>query len=123
MEVYARCTLRYIEDRANPVRCLDVANVNVRQTGRGRFTQFLSYLEQHNPCPLLYVENVHSKRFMMFFVRRGYATDTHVGRQDGPPSFYKRCSNGQKSHAVGKAGQGQDARQDQPAVDEDEGSQ
>ena len=88
MSIYLRNTERYINNECT--KTVDIGNVSVdsKHSGKGEFTRFLEWLEQHDAVSCIYVENVLTLRFCSFFERKGY---TKVGKkEDGCPSYFKK---------------------------------
>lgn len=75
MEVYVRHSRRRVPHGGDVVtlKCLDIGNANVYDTGKGIFsTQFLPQAIKLNPWDAVYAENVLTDRFANFFRKQGW---------------------------------------------------
>lgn len=74
IEVYVRKGVHFIADLGKPVRCLDVANIEVEEDQRrqGVFKTWLKKAEQICPFECVYIENVQNPVLHDFLVQTGY---------------------------------------------------
>jgi hypothetical protein len=90
IEVYVRHSHRAVDD--GYIACFDIANVQAKVRGKGRFTSLMTVLEA---LPInLYIENVTNPRLAAWFARRaGYVRDRREADQpDFPlksPCFFR----------------------------------
>ncbi len=81
MKVYVRKSVRFLNNKR--YTCLDIANIEVFEKGKGKFTRFLEEVHNLNPWDATLVENAHDPRLQDFMIRQGYTRD-YTGI-----SFYK----------------------------------
>lgn len=97
MQVYVRLSSRYINKESDlRERVLDLASIDVRQRGKGKFTAFLKRAEAEafRRGLSVFVENVFEERFQRFFEKQGYTVTNQrdVEANGAPPCYLKRAS-------------------------------
>ncbi|HWG89150.1 MAG TPA: hypothetical protein VN679_15300 [Candidatus Acidoferrales bacterium] len=91
MQIYMRRSVRCLHGTDETVRALDIANVEVAQSqrGKGLFGRLLNAVDAVGATTgthIIYVESVLNDRFADYLKRHGFIYDTDTQ----PPSFYRR---------------------------------
>jgi hypothetical protein len=87
VDVYIRKSRRYLGYPPKMIDILDIATISVKKQGKGRFTRFLSFVQDVYPGNL-FVENVQTPRFANFFRRLGWQEWIPAGGTPESPCFY-----------------------------------
>lgn len=71
VNIYCRKSIRLINQKVE--RTFEIANISIRDEGRGIFTEILNQLETTElNIDYFYIENVNSGRLTNFLLKRGY---------------------------------------------------
>lgn len=75
LKVYLRCGFHRVE-ADSIAKCLDIANVEADEPGKGAFTLFLNTMEElvskHPTVHYVFVESIQNPRLTAFLRERGY---------------------------------------------------